>query len=96
MPFQEINIEEIVEGKIKEDEKFANLLMARRNEKELIDMIVKIRKELGLTQLDLSVLLGCSQQEVSRMESDKHSPTLKTICQVVDVMGYELVLKKKE
>lgn len=95
MSFQEINVAEIVADKEKEDKEFARFLAVRRNERQLIQRIMEIRKELGITQVQLSALVGCSQQEISRMESDKHSPTLKTICQMANVMGYEIILQKK-
>ena len=41
--------------------------------------IVKERRALGLSQLQLAELAGLRQETVSRLESGKHSPTVRTV-----------------
>lgn len=41
--------------------------------------IIKERRSLGLTQLQLAELAGLRQETLSRLESGKHSPTVRTI-----------------
>ena len=41
--------------------------------------IIQERRELGLTQQELARLAGVRQETVSRLESGKHSPTVRTV-----------------
>jgi len=41
--------------------------------------IIKERKALGLTQAVLAKLAGVRQETLSRLESGKHSPTVRTV-----------------
>ncbi|MEX0703225.1 MAG: helix-turn-helix transcriptional regulator [Planctomycetales bacterium] len=41
--------------------------------------IIEERKTLGLTQAELAKLAGVRQETVSRLESGKHSPTVRTV-----------------
>jgi len=41
--------------------------------------IIKKRQELGLTQVQLAKLAGIRQETLSRLESGKHKPNLRTI-----------------
>lgn len=41
--------------------------------------IIKERTALGLTQQELAKLAGVRQETISRLESGKHSPTVRTV-----------------
>ncbi|MGA2622081.1 MAG: helix-turn-helix transcriptional regulator [Thermoguttaceae bacterium] len=41
--------------------------------------IIKERRSLGLTQVQLAELAGLRQETLSRLESGKHSPTVRTV-----------------
>ena len=41
--------------------------------------IIKERRSLGLSQAQLADLAGVRQETVSRLESGKHSPTVRTV-----------------
>ena len=41
--------------------------------------IVKERRSLGLSQVQLAELAGIRQETLSRLESGKHSPTVRTV-----------------
>ena len=41
--------------------------------------IIKERRALGLSQLQLAELAGLRQETISRLESGKHSPTVRTV-----------------
>jgi len=41
--------------------------------------VVKERKALGLSQEQLAALAGLRQETLSRLESGKHSPTVRTV-----------------
>ncbi len=41
--------------------------------------IIKERRSLGLTQLRLAELAGLREETLSRLESGRHSPTVRTV-----------------
>jgi ribosome-binding protein aMBF1 (putative translation factor) len=41
--------------------------------------IIEQRRALGLSQQELSALAGMRQETISRLESGKHSPTIRTV-----------------
>jgi DNA-binding XRE family transcriptional regulator len=41
--------------------------------------IIKERRELGLTQVQLAKLAGIRQETLSRLESGKHKPNVRTV-----------------
>lgn len=65
-------------------------------EKNLIDELVSIRKEQGISQVELSKLTGFSQQTLSRFEQKMHGHYLSSILSVADALGYDLELKKRK
>jgi predicted transcriptional regulator len=49
--------------------------------------IVTDRKEAGLTQQELADKAGVRQETLSRIESGKHTPTLKTLKKIDKALG---------
>lgn len=64
-------------------------------EKALIDQFVEIRRKENVSQAELAKMIGSKQQAISRLESKEHSPSLKLFYSILDVLGYELTIKKK-
>lgn len=95
MPFKQIDIKEKIKEKAAKDPEFAEAWEDSRNEYQLLHEITRIRKEQSLTQKQLAEISGSTQQEISRLEKREHSPALRTLCRVVNSLGYELVLKKR-
>ncbi|MBO0947254.1 helix-turn-helix transcriptional regulator [Fibrella forsythiae] len=61
------------------------------NEDYPIGNIVKrVREEKGLTQAELADLVGTSRAVIGNLESDRYSPTIKTINKVAKAMGLSL------
>ncbi len=94
MPFQEINIDEIIKEKCKNPE-FKKHYDAISMEYNFIWKIVKARKDRGLTQKALAKQIGVSQQEISRFERLRHVPRLSSLMKIVDAIGLELKLVNK-
>ncbi|OOE89532.1 transcriptional regulator [Salinivibrio sp. MA427] len=46
---------------------------------ELIDMLLSMRKQAGLTQQQVAVRMGTKEGNISRLEKGKGNPTLKTL-----------------
>ena len=70
--------------------------VASDKEKELIDELIRLRKESNLSQSQLAERTGNKQQAISRIEKKEHSPSLKLFYSLVDALGYELRITKKD
>ena len=67
-----------------------------QTEYRLLDELIKLRKDKGLSQSDLAAKSGNKQQAISRIENKLISPTLKTICTILDVLDYDILLIPRE
>ena len=70
--------------------------IASDKEKELIDELINLRKENNVSQSQLAERIGNKQQATSHIEKKEHSPSLKLFYSMVDALGYELRIVKKE
>ena len=70
--------------------------IASDKEKALIDELITLRKENNISQSQLAKRTGNKQQAISRIEKKEHSPSLKLFYSMVDALGYELRIVKKE
>ena len=96
MPFEKVNIEQTITDKLAADPELKQLWDESRTEYRLLGDLVRLRKEKGLSQVDLAELTGNKQQIISRIENRDNSPTLRTFCNILDVLGYEAILVPKE
>lgn len=55
----------------------------------------KLRLELGLQQKQLAEKTNLSVNTITRIETYKVDPKLSNVCNILNTLGYELVLKKK-
>ncbi|MDD6484686.1 MAG: helix-turn-helix transcriptional regulator [Clostridiales bacterium] len=90
MAWEAIGVNEIIENKKNEDSEFCRLWNESRAEYETIGAIIRLRKEKGLSQEQLAQMSGNKQQVISRIENKENSPTLKTLCSILDVLGYKI------
>ncbi len=49
-----------------------------------------------MTQQTLAEVVGVSQQEISRFEREKHIPKLSNFIKILDAVGLEIRLEKKQ
>lgn len=96
MPFKKLNVQEIIDDKIQTDDKFETAYSEVEREYQLIREVVKARKEQGLTQQELAEMVGVKQQVISRFEREKHIPTLDNFLRILNGVGLELKLEKKQ
>lgn len=96
MPFKQINVHEIIEQKCQESESFKQAWDESREEYRLIGEMVKLRKAEKVTQSRLALLTGNKQQVISRIEKRENSPSLKTFCNLLNAIGYELQIVKRK
>ncbi|GEM_PF-2427317 len=67
-------------------------------EKDLLLRLAKLRRAKGDTQEEVARKMGTSKSNISRLEKNVHSPTLNTLRDYVQAMGYqfEVVITAKE
>lgn len=54
--------------------------------------IVRNRKQAGLTQVELAKLAFTQQSSISRVETDKISPTIREVERLLGAMNRKLIL----
>lgn len=96
MPFKVINVSNIIDEEKRADKQFAKAWDESRTEYKLMSEIIRLRKEQGLSQAELANRTGYKQQVISRIEKKENSPTLKTLCGILDVLDYDIQLVKKK
>ena len=55
-------------------------------------LLVRVRREAGLTQAELACRAGTSQAMVARYETGAASPTVRTLARLLQAAGHSLVL----
>ena len=95
MPFEKIDVGQIIEEKRSSDPEFKELWDGSRTEYRILGELVRLRKEKGITQVELAQKSGYKQQVISRIEKKENSPTLKTLCSLADVLDVDIVLVPK-
>ena len=95
MAFAEINIQEIIQEKKNNSEEFYNTWKKSEDEYRLIAEMIELRKQKGISQTQLARTIGNRQQVISRIEKKENSPSLKMFCCILDSLGYELKIVKK-
>ena len=60
----------------------------------LVNKIIKARKERGLTQQQLAEKIGCSLYQIKRFESQVSSPRLDLTLSIMRALSLELVIYK--
>ena len=61
----------------------------------LADRVRSRRKSLGLRQVDLADLAGCSERLVHMVENGKTTLRLDKLLDILDVLGLEFVVRRK-
>ena len=95
MPFVHVKVEEMIEQKCKESEAFQEAWNESREEYRLIGEMISLRKAEKITQSQLALITGNKQQVISRIEKRENCPSLKTFCNLLSAIGYELKIVKK-
>ena len=75
--------------------KYINKEEISEEEFELIMNIVKLRKNMKISQTELEKLTGISQANIARFEKNIHSSSLSTVLRVLNALGYKLTITKK-
>lgn len=95
MPFTKVNINKVVEEKRKQDPDFKKVWDDSREEYRLIGEMISLRKAKKVTQSELAQMTGSKQQVISRIEKKENSPSLRSYCNMLSALGYELQIVKR-
>lgn len=63
---------------------------------ELVDEVVRVRREQGLSQRGLASISGVKQSVIARMESGRTDPQLSTVMKLLFSMGKGLAVIPRE
>ena len=96
MTFVEINVKNEIEKQRQNDPKFKKAWDESRAEYKLIGEMISLRKQENITQKELAALTGNKQQVISRIERKESIPTIRAFSNILDALGYELQIVKKE
>ena len=86
------NFKETLNNRLK-DENFRVEYEALEPEYQLINAILDSRKEMNMTQKQLSEATGIAQGDISKIENGIANPSLKTIERIAQGMGKKLKLE---
>ena len=59
-------------------------------EENLIETMIQIREEKGLSQAQLAKLCNMKQPSIARMEKRNHSPQIDSLLKILVPLGYTL------
>lgn len=59
---------------------------------ELIEKIIEIRKQSGLSQKELAERCGVKQSAIARLEKMKATPQIDTLLKILIPLGYKLAI----
>lgn len=69
---------------------------ALREEDRLIQRMIEIRKELGLSKKELGKLVGETKKTIKNIENRWISPDVCMFNKILNAMGYELIITNKK
>lgn len=95
MPFRKVDENERVLKAIEKDPSYKKHIDEAKRQYDFIKTLVRIRKELKLSQAEVANMSGLTQQMVSRIETFDNSPTLDVLMKYVDALGVNLIVDRK-
>ncbi len=95
MPFVEYDADKAIENAKQQDPEFEKLWDEGQVERYIVNEIRYLRNRKGMTQEELARKCGVHQQEISRMESQRTSPSLKKISKMLNALDCEVKIVPK-
>lgn len=93
MPFAKVNCRKDLEEYVKDDPKSAKYIDIFNARYDLVMKLKTRRKELGYSQQYVAQMMGVTQQEVSRIETVTHDPSLGKLINYCNVIGVKLTVE---
>ena len=88
-----IKWKEYRDRKLLQEPEFKQAYDALEVEYAIRNEILKCRKELGLSQLQLSTLTGITQPDISKLENSKANPSIATLKKLAEAFGKKLLVQ---
>jgi transcriptional regulator with XRE-family HTH domain len=66
------------------------IMNTTKNNGHLGKNIRLLRKQKGLTQVELAKIIGCSQAMITTYESDQKKPSVSTLAQLAEALGVSI------
>ena len=95
MPFVQVNVSKEIEKEKRNSPQFRKAWEESREEYRLITEMISLRKKEKMTQSSLAEITGNKQQVIARIEKRENKPSLRIFCNLLNAMGYELQIVKK-
>lgn len=83
-------LKNIIENELSEEDKL--LFKIKRIERDFVKNLIALRKEKGLTQVDIAKRTGLTQQAVSTLEKCDRKPTLPNLIRYL--LGLDIDINK--
>ena len=96
MPFKKVDVSALIQERLDNDAELKEMWDKSRMEYAILGELIKIRKGQGLSQSELAKKSGNEQSVISHIENKENSPTLKTICSLLNALDYEIQLVPKQ
>ena len=84
-----MNLEDL-KSKLLADSEVRGYYEELKPEFEIARQLIRLRRELGLSQRDLAAKAGIKQPQLARIETGKQSPRLDTIVSIASSVGYSV------
>lgn len=72
------------------------IVVGKKSVQKIGDIVYNIRCEAGYSQRQLAELLEDYQSNIAKIESNQKKPGLEKLVQILDQLGYELIIQQKE
>ena len=93
---KEFNLEKEIEKRCKKSPEFKKLWDETENYYNLIFEYISIRKKKNLSQYQLEKISGIDKSNICRYEKRDRIPSILNFTKLLNSMGYELCIRKKE
>lgn len=94
MAFKKVDSKAELEKVLSENPNMNDIVDLFNREYNFIQSLVRLRKEVGLTQKEVAEKSGLTQQMVSRIEKIDYSPTLKNLLKYISAIGAIIEVKR--
>ena len=68
----------------------------KMDQEAVMNQVVAMRRARGMSQRDLATVSGIQQAAIGRMERLTASPTLDTLCRVLDALDAQIVIEPRQ
>lgn len=85
-----MRLKDYVEKRLREDPEFARAWEDTEPEFQLACELLRLRRQLNLTQAEFASKVEMPQSVIARLESGQHRPSFKTLTRIARKLGLNL------